>query len=217
MCGDQTTPGIPAQTKPGIPENKPEIPTNPESQLKTNPEFQNKPGIPARRRPQGIIPSTIRKPIRGMIFWGNIACVEYDFTEENRAPARAGLHLRVVDVTVYGDSGRPARGGMPRQKRRAASPMTPRPDACPSPPRRHPMGENMVSLVDSHPTAASRRQYLRENNLRFAHGLPPEWRVEQVPHGGARPFHQKSTCIKQSTLGSCVVQSWLRNVQSLKE
>ena len=29
-----------------------------------------------------------------------------------------------------------------------------------------------------------------------------------VPHGGVRPFHQKSTCLKRFTLGSYVVQIW---------
>ena len=37
-------------------------------------------------------------------------------------------------------------------------------------------------------------------NLRHSH----------VPHGGVRPFHQKSTCPKQLTLGPCVVQIWSR-------
>ena len=32
-----------------------------------------------------------------------------------------------------------------------------------------------------------------------------------LPHGGVRPFHQKSTCITQLTLGPCVVQNWSRN------
>jgi len=31
------------------------------------------------------------------------------------------------------------------------------------------------------------------------------------PHGGVRPFHQKSTCLKQLTLEPCVVQIWSRN------
>ena len=30
------------------------------------------------------------------------------------------------------------------------------------------------------------------------------------PHVGVRPFHQKSTCIKQFTLGPYVVQIWTR-------
>ena len=34
---------------------------------------------------------------------------------------------------------------------------------------------------------------------------------EPPPHGGARPFHHKSTCLTQSTSGHCVVQIWSRN------
>ena len=30
------------------------------------------------------------------------------------------------------------------------------------------------------------------------------------PHGGVRPFHQKSTCLTQITLGPYVVQIWSR-------
>ena len=33
----------------------------------------------------------------------------------------------------------------------------------------------------------------------------------RVPYGGVRPFHQKSTCLAQLTLGPNVVQIWLRN------
>jgi len=33
------------------------------------------------------------------------------------------------------------------------------------------------------------------------------------PHGGARPFHQKSTCLTQLTSGPYVVQIWSRNVR----
>ena len=32
-----------------------------------------------------------------------------------------------------------------------------------------------------------------------------------LPHGGIRPFHQKSTCHTQLTLGPYVVQSWSRD------
>ena len=32
----------------------------------------------------------------------------------------------------------------------------------------------------------------------------------RVPHGGARPFHQKSSCTTQLTLGRYVVQIWSR-------
>ena len=31
------------------------------------------------------------------------------------------------------------------------------------------------------------------------------------PHGGLRPFHQKSTCLTQLTFGACVLQIWSRN------
>ena len=33
----------------------------------------------------------------------------------------------------------------------------------------------------------------------------------RVPNGGVRPFHQKSTCITQFTLGPNVAQMWSRN------
>ena len=32
--------------------------------------------------------------------------------------------------------------------------------------------------------------------------------VQPLPHGGARPFHPKSTCISRLTLGPNVVQIW---------
>ena len=32
-----------------------------------------------------------------------------------------------------------------------------------------------------------------------------------TPHGGARPFHQKTTCLTQSTSGPYVVQIWSRH------
>ena len=34
---------------------------------------------------------------------------------------------------------------------------------------------------------------------------------DAAPRGGVRPFHQKSTCITQSTLERYVVQIWSRN------
>jgi len=37
----------------------------------------------------------------------------------------------------------------------------------------------------------------------------------RVVHGAARPFHQKSTCLTQSTLGPYVVQIWSRTTPSL--
>ena len=45
-------------------------------------------------------------------------------------------------------------------------------------------------------------------------GLTPrpvaaKWRAR--PHGGVRPFHQKLTCLTQSTLGPDVVKMWSRN------
>ena len=36
-------------------------------------------------------------------------------------------------------------------------------------------------------------------------------RLFQQPHGGARPFHQKSTCLTQFTLGPYVLQIWSRD------
>jgi len=37
-----------------------------------------------------------------------------------------------------------------------------------------------------------------------------------VPHGGVRPFHQKSICLTQSTLGPYVVHIWSRNTLELR-
>ena len=37
---------------------------------------------------------------------------------------------------------------------------------------------------------------------------PRSRRCPPHPHGGVRPFHQKSTCLTQLTLGPCVVQIW---------
>ena len=37
----------------------------------------------------------------------------------------------------------------------------------------------------------------------------------EVTHGGLRPFHQKSTCLTQLTLGPCVVHIWTRNPPKL--
>jgi len=34
---------------------------------------------------------------------------------------------------------------------------------------------------------------------------------DESPHGGVRPFHQKSTCVTQLTLGPYVVQIWSRH------
>ena len=36
-----------------------------------------------------------------------------------------------------------------------------------------------------------------------------------TPHGGVRPFHQKSTCLTRLTLGSYVVQIWSRDPRNL--
>ena len=36
----------------------------------------------------------------------------------------------------------------------------------------------------------------------------------ELPHGGVRLFHQKSTCLKQLTLGTHVLQIWSRYVQN---
>ena len=35
------------------------------------------------------------------------------------------------------------------------------------------------------------------------------------PHGGVRPFHQKSTCLTQSTLRSYLLQTWSYNTPKL--
>ena len=37
------------------------------------------------------------------------------------------------------------------------------------------------------------------------------------PHGGLRPFHQKSTCLTQLTPGPCVVHFWSRNTPAAGE
>jgi len=37
-----------------------------------------------------------------------------------------------------------------------------------------------------------------------------------LPHGGVRPFHQKSTCLTQLTLGRYVVQIWSRYARNLE-
>ena len=36
------------------------------------------------------------------------------------------------------------------------------------------------------------------------------------PHGGARPFHEKATCLTQSTLGPYVVQIWSRHARNFE-
>jgi len=36
------------------------------------------------------------------------------------------------------------------------------------------------------------------------------------PHGGVRPFHQKSICLAQLTLGRYAVQIWSRNTLELR-
>ena len=46
----------------------------------------------------------------------------------------------------------------------------------PGPPWRQPRGKSMVSSVNSHTNATSRRWHLWEIDLIFAHGLPPGWR-----------------------------------------
>jgi len=37
-----------------------------------------------------------------------------------------------------------------------------------------------------------------------------------LPHVGVRPFHQKSTCLTQLTLGPYVVQIWSRDVRNIE-
>ena len=57
---------------------------------------------------------------------------------------------------------------------------------------RQPRGKWIVSLVNSHTNATSKRWHLWEIELRFAPGLPPEWqeagwcplRGLHVPEGG---------------------------------
>ena len=44
-----------------------------------------------------------------------------------------------------------------------------------SPPWRQPRGKSMVSSVNSHTNATSKRWHLWEIDLRFAPGLPPGW------------------------------------------
>ena len=36
----------------------------------------------------------------------------------------------------------------------------------------------------------------------------------QRPHGGVRPFHQKSTCLTELTVGPYLVHIWTRNVRN---
>ena len=50
------------------------------------------------------------------------------------------------------------------------------PGFCITPPWRQPRGKWMVSLVNSHTNATSRRWHLWEIDLRFAPELPPGWR-----------------------------------------
>ena len=38
-----------------------------------------------------------------------------------------------------------------------------------------------------------------------------------LPHGGIRPFHQKSTCLTELTSGPYVVQIWSRNARNFEE
>ena len=40
--------------------------------------------------------------------------------------------------------------------------------------------------------------------------------MSAYPHGGARPFHPKSTCITQLTLGPYVEPIWSRNTLELR-
>jgi hypothetical protein len=71
----------------------------------------------------------------------------------------------------------------------------------PYPPWRHPRGKYMVSLVNSHSNATSRRWHLLEIDLRFAPRLPPWWCRQPVgtsgccsgsAHAGtARTHHQE--------------------------
>jgi len=49
-------------------------------------------------------------------------------------------------------------------------------------------------------------------NSRSSPSSPPT--LTSHKHGALRPFHQKSTCITQLTVGPYVVQSWSPNVQA---
>ena len=68
----------------------------------------------------------------------------------------------------------------------------------------------------SRANGASNSECSRANGPRRAHLGPGPYRrvgVVDCPHDGLRPFHQKSTCVTQSTLGSYAVQIWSRNRQ----
>ena len=43
------------------------------------------------------------------------------------------------------------------------------------------------------------------------------YRIDVHPHDGLRPFHEKSTCLKQMTLGPYVVESWSLTPQTWGE
>ena len=46
---------------------------------------------------------------------------------------------------------------------------------------------------------------------------PPGIRPRRcLPHGGLRPFHQKSTCPSKLTLQPCVAQIWSRNTRDFE-
>jgi hypothetical protein len=40
--------------------------------------------------------------------------------------------------------------------------------------------------------------------------------LKPLPHGRVRPFHQKSTCLRQLTLGPYAMQTWSRNPQNVE-
>ena len=51
---------------------------------------------------------------------------------------------------------------------------------------------------------------VRGLDLEGCGGLLDRGRGRERPHGGPRPFHQKSNCLAQLNSGSYVVQSWSR-------
>jgi len=67
------------------------------------------------------------------------------------------------------------------------------------------------ALVRSADTSISRGA---QNSSNRAHTRDPK--QAHIPRGGVRPFRQKSTCLKQLTLGSNVLQIWSRNTRKLR-
>ena len=59
-------------------------------------------------------------------------------------------------------------------------------------------------------SSARRSCWASARSLRCPHAINKQVCGESLPHGGVRPFHQKSTCLTQLTLGPYVVQIWPR-------